>query len=142
MSRSIIKWWVLCTSLPLTVTVRQPYPRGGDIQDQEKFLAPFLDRQTLNYDIECSNHYLSLSTLRPKELSPSKIKWWDIYTNLQLRVIVGPPHPWSGDNQDQEMFLAPFVDKELRNYDIPTSNHHPSLSTLRPKGFSRHMIKW
>ena len=142
MSRSIIKWWAICTSLQLTVAVRQPYPRGGDIQDQEKFLAPFLDRQTLIYDIECSKHYLFLSTLRAKGLSRSKIKWWAIYTNLPLIVIVRPPHPWSGDNQDKETFLATFADKELGNYDIPPSNHHPSLSTLRPKGFSRRMIKW
>ena len=42
------------------------------------------------------------------------------------------PHPWSGDSQGQETFLAPSADKQTRNYDIECSNHHPSLSTLRP----------
>ena len=113
---------------------------GRYSQDQEKFLAPSVDRQTLNYDVECSNHYLFLSTLRPKDLSPSKIKWWAIYTNLPLRVTVRPPHPQRANSQGQETFSAPFADKELCNYDILPSKHHPSLSTLRPKGFSRHMI--
>ena len=41
--------------------VRLPYPWSGDIQGQEKFLAPSADKQTLNYDTECSNHYPSQS---------------------------------------------------------------------------------
>ena len=109
---------------------------GRYSQDQEKFLPPSVDRQTLNYDVECSNHYLFQPTLRPKDLSPSKIKWWAIYTNLPLTVIVRPPHPQSGDSQGQETLSTPFADKELCSYDILPSKHHPSLSTLRPKVFS------
>ena len=43
----------------------------------------------------------------------------------------------SGDNQGQETFLAPSADKQTRNYDIECSNHHPSLSTTRPKRLCR-----
>ena len=45
-------------------------------------------------------------------------------------------------SQGQETFLAPSADKQTRNYDTECSNHHPSLSTLRPKGLSRSMMKW
>ena len=34
-------------------------PRSGDIQGQGTFLAPSSDKQTCNYDTECSNHYSS-----------------------------------------------------------------------------------
>ena len=50
-------------------------PRSGDSQGQETFLAPSVDKQTRNYDTECSNHHPSLSTLRSKELRRSKMKW-------------------------------------------------------------------
>ena len=53
-----------------------------------------------------------------------------IYANLRVDVIVRLPHPWGGDSQGQEMFLAPSADKLTRNCDIECSNHHPSLSTL------------
>ena len=65
-----------------------------------------------------------------------------IYTNLPVDVIVRLPHPQSGDSKGQETFLAPSADKQTRNYDIECSNHHPSLSTLRPKGLSRSKMKW
>ena len=65
-----------------------------------------------------------------------------IYTNLPVNVIVRLPHPRSGDSQGQETFLAPSADKQTRNYDTECSNHHPSLSTLRPKGLSRSKMKW
>ena len=55
-----------------------------------------------------------------------------IYTNLPVDVIVRLSHPRSGDSRGQETFLAPTADKQTRNYDIEYSNHHPSLSTLRP----------
>ena len=57
------------------------------------------------------------------------------HTNLPVDVIVRLPHPWSGDRQGQETFLAPSADKQTRNYDTECSNHHPSLSTLRPNSF-------
>ena len=65
-----------------------------------------------------------------------------IYTNLPVNAIVRLPHPRRGDSQDQETFLAPSADKQTRNYDTQCSNHHPSLSPLRPKGMSRSMMKW
>ena len=65
-----------------------------------------------------------------------------MYTNLPVNAIVRLPHPQSGDSQDQETFLAPFADKQTRNYGIECSNHHPSLSILRPKGLNRSKMKW
>ena len=44
--------------------------------------------------------------------------------------------------QGQETFLAPSADKQTRSYDTECSNPHSSLSTLRPKGLSRSMMKW
>ena len=111
-------------------------------QDNETFLAPFGDKKTCNYDKECWNPHPSLSTLRPNELTRSKMKWWAIYTNLPMDVIVRLPHPPSGDSQGKETFLPPSVDKQTRNYDREFSNHHPSLSILRPKGLSHNKIKW
>ena len=65
--------------------VRLPHPRSGDSQDQETFLAPSADKQTRNYDTECSNHHLSRSTVRSKELSCSKMKWYKyIYTHIHI----------------------------------------------------------
>ena len=54
------------------------------------FLAPSADKQTRNYDIECSNHHPSISALRPKGLSRSKIKWSATYTNLPVNAIDYP----------------------------------------------------
>ena len=56
------------------------------------------------------------------------------HTNLPVNAIDRLPHPRSRDSQGQETFLAPSADKQTRNYDTECSNHHPSLSTLRPKG--------
>ena len=53
---------------------RPPNLRSSDSQDQETFLAPSADKQTCNYDKECSNHHPSLSTLGSKGLSHSKMK--------------------------------------------------------------------
>ena len=65
-----------------------------------------------------------------------------LYTNLPVDVIVRLLHPRSGHSQGQETFLASSADKQTRNYHIECSNHHPSLSTLRPKGLSRSKMKW
>ena len=65
-----------------------------------------------------------------------------IYTNLPVNAIVRLPHPRSGDSQGQETFLALSADKQTRSYDIKCSNHHPSLSTLRPEGLSSSKMKW
>ena len=51
------------TNLPVNAIVRLPHSRSGDNQGQETFLAPSADKQTHNYDIECSNHHSSLSNL-------------------------------------------------------------------------------
>ena len=59
-----------------------------------------------------------------------------------MDVIVRLPHPRSGDSQVQETFLAPSANKSTRNYDIECSNHHPSLSTLSPKGLSCRKMRW
>ena len=62
------------TNLPVNAIVTLPHPRIGDSQVQETFLTPSAEKQTRNYDIECSNHHPSLSTLRSKGLSRSKMK--------------------------------------------------------------------
>ena len=49
--------------------------QSRDNQGQETFFAPYADKQTHNYDKECSNHHLSLSTLRSKGLGHGKMKW-------------------------------------------------------------------
>ena len=59
------------------------YPQSGDSQGKETFLALFADKQTRNYDTECSNYRFSLSTLRSKGLSCSKVKWWAIYIDYE-----------------------------------------------------------
>ena len=40
---------------------------------------------------------------------------YKIYTNLPRNVTVRLPHPWRGNSQCQETFLAPSADKETRN---------------------------
>ena len=75
------------TNLPVNVIVRLPHPRSGDSQGQETFLAPSANKQTRNYDTECSNHHLPLSILRSKRLSRSKMKWLSVYTNLPVNYI-------------------------------------------------------
>ena len=62
-------------NLPVNVIVKLLLPRSGDSQGQEVFLAPSADKQTRNYDTECSDHHLPLSILRSKGLSRSKMKW-------------------------------------------------------------------
>ena len=64
------------TNLPLLLNAiaRLPHPQSGDSQGQEVCLAPSAGKQTRSYDIEYSNHHPSLSTLRSKGLSHSKMK--------------------------------------------------------------------
>ena len=52
---------------------------------------------------------------------------------LPVNAILRLPHPWSRDNQVQEIFLAHSAVKQTCNYDTECSNHHPSLPTLRSK---------
>ena len=126
----------------MDVIVRLPHPWSGDSQGQERFLAPSAEKQTHNYDIECSNHHPLLSNVRLKGLTRSKMKCWAIYTNLPVDVMVRLPDPRSGDRPKRETFLAASAKKPTRNYEIGSSNHHPSLSTLRPKRLSCSKMKW
>ena len=137
-----VKWWAIYTNFAVDVIVRLPHPPSWHSQGKETFLPPSVKKQTRNYDTECSNHHPSLSTLRPKWLSHSKIKWWAIHTIIPVDVKVRLPHPWSGNNQGQQTFLRPSADRQTRNYDIECSNHHPSLSSLRPKRLNRSKMKW
>ena len=41
-------------TLPRNVIVRLPLPWNGNSQGQETFLVPSADKQTRNYDTECS----------------------------------------------------------------------------------------
>ena len=54
------------TNLVINTVVRLPHPWIVDSQGQKMFLAPSADKQTRNYNVECSNHHPSLSTLRSK----------------------------------------------------------------------------
>ena len=125
LGRSKMKWWAISAKLPVDVIVRLPHPRSGYSLHRETFLAPSADKQTRKYHIECSNHHRSLSTLRPKWLGHSKMKWWGIYKNISVDVVVRLPHPPSRDTQGQETFLAPSADKQTPNFGIECSNHHP-----------------
>ena len=112
LSRSKMKWWVIHKNLTVDVIVRLPHPQIGKSQGQETFLAPSAQRQIRHYDIECLKHHPSLASLRPKGLSSGKMKWWAIYTNLPVDVIVRLPHPRVGNSQGRETFLAPSADKQ------------------------------
>ena len=43
------------TNLPVNAIVTLSHPQRGDSHGQELFLAPSADKQTCNYDTECSN---------------------------------------------------------------------------------------
>ena len=49
------------------------------------------------------------------------MKWWDIYENLPVNVIVRLPHPRRGDNHGQELFLTPSAGEQTRTYDAECS---------------------
>ena len=137
-----MKSWAIYLNLPVNAIVRLSHPQNRDSECQEMFLAPFGDRQTRNYDTECSKHHPFLSTQMTKWLRGKKIKWWTIYRNLLVKAIVRLPHPQSGDFQNQEKFLAPSADKQIGNFDTQCLNHHPSLETLGLKRLSRSKMKW
>ena len=88
LSCSKMKWWAIYKkkNLAVNVIVSLPHPRSRDSQGQEAFLVPSVDEQTRNCDIECWNHHPSLTNLRSKGLSRSKVKWWAIYINKNLPV--------------------------------------------------------
>ena len=45
------------TNLSVNAIVRQAHPRSGDSQGKKTFVTPSADKQSRNYDIECSNHH-------------------------------------------------------------------------------------
>ena len=85
-------------------------------QSQQKFLTPSSDKQTRNHDTEYLNYHASLSVIRSKRLSQSKVKWWAIYTHLLKNATVRILHSQSGDSQSQYTFLGPSADKKIANY--------------------------
>ena len=96
LSCSKTKWWVIYRNLPVNATVRLPNTWSEHSMGQGTFLSPSVDNQTRNYDTECSNHHPSLSVIRSKRLSGSRIKWWAIYTELPVNAIVRLSRPQSG----------------------------------------------
>ena len=118
------------------------HPRNRDRQRKETFSELPADKQNHNHDIESSNYRSYLSTARSKTLSQKKMKWWAMYTNLPLNLIVELPHLRRGDSAVQEIFLAPSTKKQTCNHDIEYSNHHPYLSTLGSQRLSRSKMKW
>ena len=81
---------------------------SGDSQHQKTFLAPSADKQTLNYDTECS-----------EQSQKCIFKFSKKYHSHRLS------HPRS---QGQETFSTPYADKETHNYDTEWLNHHLSQS--------------
>ena len=96
LSCSKMKWWTIYTNLSVNAIVRLPHPQSGDCYDQKTFLAPSADKRLRNYDTECLNHHPSLSTLRSKELSCSKMKWWAYIQIYQIDtiLIISLTHIW------------------------------------------------
>ena len=131
LSRSKMKWSDIHINFPVDVIVRLPHLWNGNRQGQEIFLASSAYKKSRHCDIEWSKRHPSLSTIRPKGLSRSQMKWWALYTNLPEDVIIRLPHLRIRENQGQETFLAPPAYKQTRNYDIECSNL-PSL-TINPK---------
>ena len=58
----------LYPDLPRNVIVRLPYPWSGNV------LAPSADKQTCNFDTECSNH-IHLNHHKALGVSRRKMKW-------------------------------------------------------------------
>ena len=76
----------------MNAIVRLPHPRSGDSQGQETFLAPSADKQTRNYDIECSNIYIYIYMLFKEILVDIKIKFkLCIYLNFCEIILLGIP---------------------------------------------------
>ena len=137
-----MKWWAIYTNFAVDDIVRLAHPRSGDSQGQDRFLATSADKSTCKYDIECSKP--PSLTINPKgkdiELKQDEMVIHIYKFTSGCHSQSTPPQEWI--IQDKETFLAPFGDKQTRNYDIERSKNHPSLSTLRPKGLSHSKIKW
>ena len=131
----IYKFTSECQSQTTTTSERR-YPGPGNV------FSTSADKQTSNFDIDCSNNCPSILSLTWKGLSCRKMKWWAIHTSLQVNAIVRLTHLRSKDSHRQETFSAPSADKQTWNYDIECPNHCPSLSSSRSKGLSSSKIKW
>ena len=137
-----MNWRAIYTNLPLKSIFSLPHPWCAVRQGQQTFLTYSADKKSRDYDTECSKHDPCLSTLWPKELNFSKVKWLVIYTNLPVNNILRLPHCWSALSQNQKMLLAPSTDKETRNHDTKCPNHHPTISSLTPKLLSLSKMNW
>ena len=131
-----MKQWAIYTNLPVNDIVKPLHPWSGDKKRQERYLSPSAEKQSPNYDTESSSHYPILSTVTPKWLNCSKMKWWAIYPKLLVNYIDRPPNTLSGDSQDQETFWAHPLGKQTRIYDTACSNHHLSINS-KAKGIGR-----
>ena len=69
-----MKWWAIYTNFPVDTALRPPTPWSRDSQNKEAFLAPSAGKESRNCRIELSTHHPSLSILRLKGLSFSKMK--------------------------------------------------------------------
>ena len=77
--------------LPVNAIVRLYHPWSEDSQYQETFLAHLTDSQIRNSFSECSNYHPSLSTLRSKGLSRSRIYiYMYIYSGFYPSTILQP----------------------------------------------------
>ena len=113
-------------------------------QEKKTFLLPSADKQTNNYDTECSNHDLSQSQKHiVVELQQGKMMSYIyihthtyiyilythiyyIYVNLRRNSQIF--HSRSGVSQYQQTFLAPSAYKPTRNCDTEHSHHRPFQS--------------
>ena len=129
LSHSRMKWWAIYIPVYQEVSHSDlPHPQSGDSQSQEMLLVSSSDKQTCNYDPDCSIHHLSQS---PKGTGIQP--WQDemvsfVYPNLPRNVIIRLPHPQIGVHQGQEILLAPSAGKQTCNYVPECSNHYPSQS--------------
>ena len=92
-------------NLSRKVIVRLTHPRSGDSHGQETLFAPSADKQTHNYDTDCSNHHSSQS--------PITIRHWD----------------WSVARWNSELYISKFTKK--RN--IETTPSPEKNSIIPPK---------
>ena len=121
----------IVTNLPVNTMISPYHPLHGVSQGQETILAPSGDKQTHNWDTECSNHHLSQSTQRSKGLKRSKMKGRAIYTKLPRNARL--PHLLSLVSHGHSTFLASSAEKQTRNWD---------RESLMSKELSHSKMKW
>ena len=127
-------------NLPLNAIVRLLHPWRGKKQGPETFLARSADIRNHNYNTECSNCHLSLSTLWSNGFRRRKMKFIYIQTYQKVR---------ESDNrileakivQSREKVLEPCADNRNHHYNADCSSHHPSLSRQMSKRLSCGKMK-